>query len=92
MKIELIAGWNKWYKFWSTRLGLVGTAIASLLIAYPNLALDLWSALPQEIKALIPPSYMPFIGVIMFVVSLASKFVVQDKLRKEIENNDTVNR
>ena len=86
--MKLVDGWRKWYKFWSTRLGIIGTAIASVLIASPNLALDLWSNLPAEFKALIPPNYMPMIGVALFIVSMISKFIVQEKLTQEVKKDD----
>lgn len=89
MKLELIAGWQKWYRFWSTRLGLIGTAIATFLIANPDIANTLWLNLPSEIKAAIPPDYMPLIGVSIFFVSLLAKFVAQPKLQEQIRNDQT---
>lgn len=86
--MKLIEGWRKWYKFWSTRLGVIGATITTALVANPNLAYDLWNGLPSEIKSTIPPQYMPLIGVAIFVVSMVAKFVVQDSLRKEIAQND----
>lgn len=86
--MTLIKGWQKWYKFWSIQLGMIGTAITSVLVAYPNLAIDLWAIMPQEFKDLIPASSMPLIGVVIFIVSMASKFVVQSKLHEEDQTND----
>jgi len=87
--MKLIEGWKKWHKFWSTRLGVIGTAVTTVLITNPNLANDLWNGLPSEIKSTIPPQYMPLIGIAIFVVSMAAKFIVQDSLRKEIASDDS---
>lgn len=89
--MKLIQGWQKWHKFWSTRLGLAGTAIATFLIANPDIANVLWLNLPAEIKSAIPPQYMPLIGVAIFVVSLVAKFVAQPKLQEQIKNDKTEN-
>lgn len=85
-KMKLIQGWKKWHKFWSTRIGLAGTAVTTFLIANPDIANILWQNLPAEIKASIPPQYMPLIGVAIFVVSLVAKFVAQPKLQEQIKN------
>lgn len=86
--MRLIQGWNKWYKFWSVQLGLLGALIVSTLTAYPTLALDLWAMMPQEFKSLIPPSYMPLIGVVIFFFSMVSKFIVQSNLPKKETPNE----
>lgn len=87
--MKLIDGWQKWHKFWSTRLGIVGATVTTTLVTNPNLANDLWNGLPSEIKSAVPPQYMPLIGIAIFVVSMLAKFVVQDSLRKEISPDDS---
>lgn len=87
--MKLIDGWKKWHKFWSTRLGIVGATVTTALITNPNLANDLWTALPSEIKSAIPPQYMPIIGVAIFVVSMVAKFVKQEALHSEVSQDDS---
>lgn len=84
MKLRLIEGWQWWYKFWSVRLGAVGAALTTFLIAYPDFATTVWLNLPSEIKATIPPQYMPLIGVVISICGIIAKFVVQRKLKEKI--------
>lgn len=86
--MKLIDGWKAWYKFWSVQLGLLGALIVSTLTAYPTLAIDLWAMMPQEFKSLIPPNYMPLIGVAIFFLSMISKFIVQSNIPKKATTNE----
>lgn len=87
-EMKLIEGWQKFYKFWSIRLGALGAVIVSVLVAFPDIALNAWVMLPADLKAFIPPNYMPLIGVGIFVLSMLAKFVPQKKLQTEIKNNE----
>lgn len=86
--MKLVDGWNKFYKYWSIRLGALGAAIVSVLVAFPDIALHAWAALPDDLKSVIPPNYMPLIGVGIFVMSMVAKFIPQNKLHSEIAAND----
>ena len=39
-KPELIEDWRNFWRFWSVRLGIVGSAITGVLIAFPDVALS----------------------------------------------------
>lgn len=81
-KPELIEDWRNWWRFWSVRLAAVGTAITSLLVAFPDAALAAWAILPHELKSSIPPQYMPLIGVVVFALSIVARLVKQKTLNK----------
>lgn len=87
-EMKLIEGWQKFYKLWSIRLGALGATIVSILVAFPDVALNAWALMPADLKAFIPPNYMPLIGVAIFVMSMVVKFIPQNKLRAEIKNNE----
>lgn len=87
--MKLLDGWQKFYKFWSVRLGALGATIASILIAFPEIAINAWAILPADIKSFIPPNYMPLIGVAIFVLSMVAKFIKQPKLQAEIAKDDS---
>lgn len=81
MRIKLIHDWRKLaWKFWSIKLGAVGTTLTSLLILWPDSALYLWGAMPEEVKAMLPPQYVPMIGVVIFALSMFARLVKQQKL------------
>ena len=89
IKLELIEDWRNFWRFWSVRLGIVGSAITGVLIAFPDVALSAWAMMPADLKAAIPEHYMPLIGVVIFVASLVARAIKQTKLEpKEEPNNE----
>lgn len=71
------------FKTYSLWLGVLGTALTGFLASFPQYALDVWNAMPQEFKSWIPPQYMPAVGSFFFVLSMVSKFIAQKKLTKD---------
>jgi hypothetical protein len=81
--MKLVENWKQGLRFWSIQLGALGTLLTSYLIAFPDAALYAWSLLPTDIKAHIPPRYMPLVGVAIFVISMLTRLVRQRKLEHE---------
>ena len=89
LKLQLIEDWRNFWRFWSVRLGIVGSAVTAVLIAFPDVALSAWAMMPADLKAAIPERYMPLIGVGIFVASLIARAIKQTKLEpKEGPNNE----
>lgn len=89
LKLQLIEDWRNFWRFWSVRLGIVGSAVTAVLIAFPDVALSAWAMMPADLKAAIPERYMPLIGVGIFVASLIARAIKQTKLEpKEGSNNE----
>jgi hypothetical protein len=87
VKLEIIEDWHNFWRFWSVQLGVIGSAITAVLVAFPDVALSAWSILPADLKASIPERYMPLIGVGIFVASLVSRAIKQSSLDpKEVKN------
>lgn len=82
-KPELIEDWRNFWRFWSVRLGIVGSAITGVLIAFPDVALSAWAMMPADLKSAIPERYMPLIGVVIFVASLVARAIKQTKLEQK---------
>ena len=80
IKLELIEDWRNFWRFWSVRLGIIGSAITGVLIAFPDVALSAWAMMPADLKSAIPERYMPLIGVVIFVASLVARAIKQTKL------------
>ena len=83
IKLELIEDWPNFWRFWSVRLGIVGSAITGVLIAFPDVALSAWAMMPADLKSAIPERYMPLIGVVIFVASLVARAIKQTKLEQK---------
>ena len=77
MKIKMIDNKRHFLRFWSVRLGLAGTAMTGVLVGFPDVALQAWSAMPPELSAAIPARYMPMIGVGFFVLSILARGLKQ---------------
>ena len=86
LRIELIEDWRNFWRFWSVRLGIIGSAITAVLIAFPDVALSAWAMMPADLKAAIPERYMPLIGVGIFVASLIARAIKQSKLERNSKN------
>ena len=86
IKLELIEDWRNFWRFWSVRLGIVGSAITGVLIAFPDVALSAWAMMPADLKSVIPERYMPLIGVGIFVASLVARAIKQSKLERNLKN------
>lgn len=91
LKLELIEDWRNFWRFWSVRLGVIGSAITAVLIAFPDVALSAWAMMPADLKSAIPERYMPLIGVAIFVASLIARAIKQTKLepKEDAENERT---
>ena len=83
IKLEIIEDWRNFWRFWSVRLGIIGSAITGVLIAFPDVALSAWAMMPADLKAAIPERYMPLIGVVIFVASLIARAIKQTKLEQK---------
>ena len=88
LKLELIEDWRNFWRFWSVRLGIIGSAITGVLIAFPDVALSAWGMMPADLKAAIPERYMPLIGVGIFVASLTARAIKQTNLQPKGVEND----
>lgn len=76
-KPELIEDWRQSWRLWSVRLSVVGAAIMGVFTAWPDSALYLWGAMPEEVRALIPQRFVSAIALFVFVMSTASRIIKQ---------------
>lgn len=83
MKWTLVEDAKVWWRLWSLRLGALGTAVTTVLIASPDAALFAWNLLPLDLRASIPPMYVPLIGVFIFAMSMIARLIKQRKLSTE---------
>lgn len=75
IKEVLKQDWRTFCRAFSFYLGLLGSAITGILVAFPDAALYAWNMLPADLKSTIPERYTPLIGMSIFVVSLAGRMV-----------------
>ncbi len=78
-KLEFVAHAKLLFKAWSVWLSTAGAT----LMAAPDFLLSAWSALPDELKGLIPSTWLAYIGPTLVVLGIASQFIRQRKLLDE---------
>jgi hypothetical protein len=88
-KLELVAHWRTFYKLWSVRFNAMGVALLSGMLAFPQIVADAWTALPPEMKALLPQQYVMWVPVALMMISMYARIVRQPKLIKEIAKEKT---
>jgi hypothetical protein len=79
--VKFLEEWRQWHRLWSVRLNLIGSALLSFLLAFPDVAVGAWNALPADMKAMLPERFAMFIPLAFFGLSMFARFVKQEKLR-----------
>ncbi|MEO7465775.1 MAG: hypothetical protein ABIV36_02050 [Sphingobium limneticum] len=76
--MRLIDDWRqRWLKFWSVRLTLIGNGLLTVLLAFPDIARETWASLPDDLKALLPVRVAYWIPVMIFVAATFARLVRQ---------------
>jgi len=81
--MKLIEDWKKVHKFWSVRLGIIGTALTALFLAVPDAAVHAWAFMPEDIKSSLPPELIKFVGILILGSSFVARIVKQPKLESK---------
>lgn len=79
--IQLVEGWNLWYKQFSTWMVVFGSVIVNFT---PELV-NILSSLPYEILIALPDSWIRSVGLILILLSIAAKLVRQQKLYEQVQ-------
>lgn len=82
-KLEFVAHAKLLFKAWSVWLASIGATLSVFLMSAPDTLLSAWSAMPDEIKSLIPSSWLAYIGPGLVMLGVISQFIRQRKLLDE---------
>lgn len=77
MKLILIENWRQAHKFWSIMCNALGATLMGLFSIWPDSALYLWNAMPDEVKTRVPESFASSIAAFIFVMSIVSRLIKQ---------------
>lgn len=80
IKPKLVDNWREFWRLWSVRLGAVGTALAGWFVMSPETAIHVWLMLPADLKAALPPQFVGYFGIGLFVLSMVAKLFKQKNL------------
>lgn len=73
----IVPHWRDIFKRWSFWLGVAGSAVTTFAITAPDAALHVWLIMPQDIKDTLPPTFVRWFGVSLFVMSNIAMFIKQ---------------
>jgi hypothetical protein len=68
------------FKTWSVWLASLGSM--------PSAAVDAWSALPEDVKAILPHNYLGLVGAFMVAMGVIAQFVRQKNLLNAKEQSE----
>lgn len=83
-KFKFIDGVDKWWRLWSIRFGILGTAI----LAFPDTVYQVWLTIPPEIRPEFLSVHIDKLGMIMMIASVLSRVIKQPKLIGEIKKEE----
>lgn len=68
------------WRSWTVRLSALSGAVQALYVAWPTLMLDIWNALPDPLKAVLPYRVAMFIPLVLTLAAIAARPIVQRKI------------
>ena len=80
--LKLIEQWRLFWRMWSIRFTALGTILLGWITASPDIILNAWLSLPDEIKSYLPQEYLMYITIALFILGMVSRIIKQDKLDK----------
>lgn len=77
----VVPNWRKIFKRWSFWLGSGALAVLTWFLQAPESAIMAWAALPEDIKAMLPPTFVKHFGMGLLVASILAQFIRQRNLQ-----------
>ena len=68
------------FKTWSVWLASLGSMLSAWAQSFPSAAVDAWSVLPEDVKAILPHNYLGLVGAFMVAMGVIAQFVRQQNL------------
>jgi len=78
-KPRLIEDWKRAYKLWTVRLSAFGVVVMGWFTFWPESVLYLWSAMPIEVRRLLPEQFATSIALLIFAGSAIARLIRQYK-------------
>jgi hypothetical protein len=86
IKTKLVPYWRSAWRLWSVRIAGIGAIFWTYALAFPDAAIQVWQALPGEIKSVFVPSKLSgYVSLVLFVLTIISRITHQPKAAAVIE-------
>jgi hypothetical protein len=69
--------WLRAYPLWSVRMSAIGAILTAIAAAAPDTLLQIWNALPDEIRGLFPDTIARAIPTLLFVATIVVRLIPQ---------------
>jgi hypothetical protein len=83
LRARLIADAANWHRYWSVRLAAFGAAVEAFLQWFPDQAKDVWSWLPDSMRAALPGWLTSSFPIALFVAVIATRLIAQKKAKSD---------
>ncbi len=80
---------KQWHKLWSVWLSALGALIMGIFSIWPESILQLWAAMPEEVRSLIPDQMVSYIALFIFVMTAIARITKQSNLIRSPSNDTT---
>lgn len=76
----LISNWKDWWRLWSIRLSVLGTAVLIFFEGFPDVAFSVWASIPDDLKSVLPVEFAKYLGYGLIAASWVARTIRQFKL------------
>lgn len=76
----LISNWKDWWRLWSIRLSILGTAVLIFFEGFPDVAFSVWASIPDDLKSVLPVEFAKYLGYGLIAASWVARTIRQFKL------------
>lgn len=76
----LIPNWKDAWRMWSIRLSIMGTAVLIFFEGFPDVAIHIWTSIPDDLKSVLPVEFARYTGYGLIAASWLSRIIRQYRL------------
>ena len=85
--MKLVDNWKDWWKMWSIRINIIIGLILTILSQFPEIFMQLWVLVPEQIKeSIMTTEGITFAFIAALVISSLARLIKQEKLHSKKED------
>ncbi|MEG3167499.1 glycosyl hydrolase 108 family protein [Sphingomonas sp. LB3N6] len=75
--MKLIPSWRHAWRLWSVRMSAIGAILTAFAAAAPDTLLQIWNALPDDVRGIFPDTLARVIPTLLFVATIVARMIPQ---------------